>query len=474
MLTYVFDTQCSAPLYDQLYHFILKDIERGKLHENERLPSKRTLAANLKISVITVENAYAQLAAEGYIYTRQRCGYYVGTSVSGCLQYKKPVPLSGMKKKSEKEPSFFCDFKTNAPSTGSFPFSVWSKLTRRVLLEKETQILSSTPFQGCYELRYEITKHLYRFRGMEVTPEQVVIGAGAEFLHMIIVQLLGRGIYAVENPGYNKIAHIYENCGAAVKFIELNKHGISMEKLISSHANVVHVTPSHHFPLGIVMPITRRRELLDWSSAENYIIEDDYDSEFRLSGRPIPSMQSIDPYGRVIYINTFSKSLAPSIRIAYMVLSPALARRYQKEFRLYSCSVSALEQYVMAKFMEEGYFERHLSRIRKVCRERRDILISALEHGLFSGSSRILWRDAGLHFLLEYDGGRSEPEAVAAARANGVLVNGISVYYGCPDGKRQKNALVISYSGVPTKKIAEGVRRLEQAVYGNGNKQPSG
>jgi GntR family transcriptional regulator/MocR family aminotransferase len=473
MLTYVFDTLCSVPLYDQLYHFIRKDIERKKLRENERLPSKRALASHLRISVITVENAYAQLAAEGYIYTRQRCGYYVGASGTNFSHSPKTALLPRLKEKVQNEVPVFCDFKTNAPSTGSFPFSVWAKLTRRVLLEKEIQILSPTPFQGCYELRQEITKHLYRFRGMEIVPEQVVIGAGAEFLHMIIVQLLGRSVYAVENPGYRKISHIYANCGASVRFIGLDEHGIDIKDLFSSQANVVHVTPSHHFPLGIVMPISRRRELLDWASDGNYIIEDDYDSEFRLFGKPIPSMQSIDPYGCVIYINTFSKSLAPSIRIAYMVLPPTLAQRYQKAFHSYACPVSSLEQYVLAKFMKEGFFERHLSRIHKVCRERHDILIDALDHGLFAGRSRILWRDAGLHFLLEYDEGRPEAEAAAAARANGVLVNGVSEYYNDTAGKERKNALVISYSSVPTDKITEGVSRLEKAVYGGINNHPA-
>ena len=339
MLTYDFEKRGKMSLYEYLYNCIKNDILSGKIKAGEKLPSKRTMAKNHNISVITVENAYAQLLVEGYIFSKEKRGYFA-SEISG--QYLNNGGINGNKEKivetkvslksrqikkkiQDTKKQWLVDFNSNHIMYDSFPFSIWSRIMRQTLLDRENSFLSSPLPNGVVELREAIANHLMEFRGMEVDAENIIIGAGTEYLYSIIVQLLGRdSVIAVEDPGYRKIGKVYESNGVECLHLPIDNSGIQTKALLGKKIDAVHISPSHHFPTGRVMPVSRRQHLIHWAIENNgFIIEDDYDSEFRFSGRPIPTMVGMDKE-RVIYMNTFSKTLAPSIRIAYMVLPDRL------------------------------------------------------------------------------------------------------------------------------------------------------
>ena len=366
MLTYHLDAQSGVPLYEQLYRAVRADIMSGALAGGTRLPSKRQLAANLRISQITVETAYGQLAAEGYIVSAPRRGYFVQEQIAPPPSVHTETVHRTVGKYPRNE-RYDYDFKTNIVDNGCFPFSTWAHLSRRVLSEYSARLLEATDPRGVLQLRQEIAHYLHDFRGIAVSPENIVVGAGLEYLIGLLIQLLGHGhVYAVENPGYRKLAQIVTQNSAALRPIPLDKSGLRADVLAESDASVVYLTPSHHFPLGTVMPVARRLELLRWAAGKpgRYIIEDDYDSEFRYASRPIPALRELDREGRVIYVNTFSKSLAPGLRIGYLVLPDALMARYRERFSLYAATVSSFDQFTLAAFMHSGGFERHISRSR--------------------------------------------------------------------------------------------------------------
>lgn len=458
MLTYTLAAAPGTPLYIALYRSIRADILAGKLAPDERLPSKRSLAQHMKMSVITVENAYAQLLAEGYIYAVPRRGYFA----SPVERAPEPPACGAEPIAAPPEPPCFVDFRSNHPDCARFPFSVWSRILRDELSHRETKLLAATPANGAPELREAIAAYLFQFRGMHISAEQIVVGAGSEYLYNLIVQLLGRAhVYAVENPGHVKIPRIYEKNGLAVRYVDVDERGMPVAGLRASGADVAHISPSHHFPTGVVMPIGRRQELLAWAGeAEGrYIIEDDYDSEFRFTGRPLPTLQSIDAGGRVIYTNTFSKSLAPSIRISYMVLPPALMARFRSELSFYSCTVTSFEQYTLARFLSEGHFERHINRMKKYYRAERDAVISAIGRSPLAGRAEILEQDAGLHFLLRVRTGKSDAALSREAAEAGLRLSFLSEYENAPT-PAETHEIVVNYSGVDAARLGEAFERL--------------
>ena len=314
MLTYELKKAPGVPLYEALYRCIRADILSGKLAAGEKLPSKRALAAHLEVSKVTVEGAYAQLLAEGYLRSEEKVGFFVESTLR--TQATAPIPAPAR----SREVQWDLDLTANAPATG-FPFSVWMRLQRQVMLDYGDKLLAHLPPQGYPELRAAIAEHLLQFRGMAVDPENILVGAGTDFLYNLLIQLLGRDKrYAVEDPGYHKIRQIYAAGGVECVSAALDEAGVRPDSL--GAAQILHCSPSHHFPTGIVTPAARRRELLRWAeeSPERYIIEDDYDSEFRFHSYPVPALLTMDRRGKVIYMNTFSKTLAPSIRISYMIL----------------------------------------------------------------------------------------------------------------------------------------------------------
>lgn len=465
MLTITLDPHGPQPLYEQLYLAIRQQIEQGVLTAQQRLPSKRALAAHLKVSVVTIEGAYGQLLAEGYLRSEPKRGFFVQPFETLPAQsHTAPPPEPGGQ--AVKRNRLRYDFTTNAVDTARFPFATWARMMREVLTLGDSRLLSACHPQGVAELRQAIVRYLWDFRGIRAQPEQIVVGAGSEYLLGLLIQLLGReGGYAVEDPGYRKTARILSSNGAEVLPIPLDEQGLRIDLLEQSGAKVAHVTPSHHFPLGMVMPVTRRKALLSWAlqSRERYIIEDDYDSEFRFSGRPIPALQSLDASERVIYLNTFAKSLAPSLRISYMVLPPHLLARYQKELQFYSSTVPSFEQYALARFMERGHFERHIARMRTHYKGIRDALLSAaraegmLTHGTFSGA------EAGLHLLLQVDNGLSEETLVRLAAESDVAVNALSGYYLLPQTAPLPPTLVMGYACMQAEDMVPACSRLAGA-----------
>ncbi|MFH0992742.1 MAG: PLP-dependent aminotransferase family protein [bacterium] len=460
MLTLFLDRLSTVPLYEQIYKHIRAEITGGSIVAGTRMPSKRELARHLQTSPVTVESAYAQLVAEGYLESVLRSGHFVLASPETSL-LRQPAVVEVVESTTTPKPLF--DLTTGGVDPALFPYTAWAKLARAVLAGPERDLLNAIHPQGSYELRKAISTHLADYRGIAADPAQIVVGAGSEYLTGLIVQLLGRDNgYAVEDPGYPKIVRILAANGARTVRIPIDRAGINVASLRRTKAAFVHVTPSHQFPTGVVMPIGRRRELLAWAAegTGRYIIEDDYDSEFRFSGQPIPALQGLDAGGRVIYMNSFTKSLAPSLRISYMVLPPGLLLRYRDELGHYACTVSNFEQATLARFMNEGRFDRHLARLRNVYKERRDHLIAALLGSPLGAIIEIASADAGLHFLLKVANGMKEHELVTSALSAGIRLAGLSAYGNVEHAGAFYDMLVIGYAGIAVDRIETAVGLL--------------
>lgn len=466
MLTYNFANIGSDPMYEFLYKCIKNDILSGKIKAGEKLPSKRSFAKNLGISVITVEGAYGLLMAEGYIYSMPKKGFYAADINTLPMIKTKSEKAKATEKPLEKAANVLADFLSNQTETDIFPFTVWTKTMREVMADKQRELMANSPAGGIMELRRSIAGHLSAFRAMDVAPERIIVGAGTEYLYGLLIQILGRdSVYGLEDPGYQKPSKIYKSLGVRCEFAGMDENGVISEILEEKGVNVVHTSPSHHFPTGSVMPISRRYELLGWASRKpnRYIIEDDYDSELRMSGRPLPTLQSIDVADRVIYMNTFTKTLCSTVRISYMVLPEALAERFYENLSFYSCTVSNFEQYTLARFIENGSFEKHINRLRNYYQEKRDELLSVIEsHELYSHVS-IHEKEAGVHFLLKAETEKKEEEVIRAAGKAGVKLNPLSAYY-FDKSQAPENVYVMNYSSLKEENIKKTVEVLCRAM----------
>jgi len=450
MLTYELKKSPGVPLYEALYRCIREDILSGALPAGTKLPSKRALAQNLDVSKITVEGAYNQLLSEGYIRSQEKVGYFV-ESVERHSRHSPDTAPRNIPIKKE----YVLDLTANG--TEHFPFSVWSRLQREVMLDYGQKLLAPLPNQGIPELRQAIAEHLAAFRGMHVDPENILIGAGTDFLYNLLIQLLGREkTYAVEEPGYGKIRKVYAAAGVVCISALMDEQGVCPDSL--GTADVLHCSPSHHFPSGLVTPVGRRMELLNWARNGRWIIEDDYDSEFRFDAHPKPAMQSLDFSGRVIYMNTFSKSLAPSIRISYMVLPRALMEEFRQRLGFYSCTVPSFEQYTLARFLSQGHFEKHINRMRKFYRARRNTVISLLKNCPFSPLLTIQEQDAGLHFLLYVDTALSDRELTTRLDAAGIRVRALSEYF--HESQKDRHCLVVNYSALKEETLEQSLKTV--------------
>ena len=452
MLTYELKKTPGVPLYEALYRCIRGDILSGTLAAGQKLPSKRALAENLEVSKITVEAAYNQLLSEGYITSREKVGYFVEQ-----VERYAPVPAAAQPQ-AESSGGPLVDL--TGSGTVRFPFSVWMKLQREVMLDYGEGLLLPMPNQGILELRQAISHHLAEFRGLHVPPENILVGAGTDFLYNLLIQLLGRDLcYAVEEPGYGKIRKIYAAGGVQCRSAAMDGSGVRPDSL--GDARVLHISPSHHFPTGLVTPVSRRLELLSWAGErDGYIIEDDYDSEFRFDAHPMPAMRSLDRAGRVIYMNSFSKTLAPSIRISYMVLPEELMNRFQRELGFYGCTVPSFEQYTLARFLSRGHFEKHINRMRKFYRARRNRVMQMLETCAFADRLTILEQDAGLHFLLKIDTELSDGELTQLLRAGGIRVHALSHYY--HESEEDTRMLVVNYAQLNEEALAGALAALAE------------
>lgn len=407
MLDYNLEQRGGASLYEYVYQQIRDDIVAGRIAAGEHLPSKRSFASHLGISVITIENAYSQLLAEGYICSKPRRGYYA------CELPEAPVLASAAENAdrdaapasfgvydSYGQPEQFAALSPSALEAAR----LWQSALRATLTsEDEREIFSPAPAQGTARLRRAIAHHLRGTRGMNVNPDNIVIGAGAQLLDTMLVQLLGsEKIYAVEDPGYLRLTRIYQAMGCKVRHIRLDGEGVNLGELLDAGADVLHLMPSHQYPTGLVTNIARRYALLSWAAEQpgRYLIEDDFDCEFRLAGKPIPALASIDAAQSVIYTNTFSKSLSSALRLAYMVLPDELMERFRRELGFYASSVSSVDQVALARLLESGDYERHVNRVRVRAREVRDGLAVIVRKAFPAGEVSIEHADAGLYCVL--------------------------------------------------------------------------
>ena len=350
-MNYTIEKKCGVPAYLQLYTQLRSDIVGGIFAAGSRLPSKRLLSQELGLSVITVEHAYALLCEEGYAEARERSGFFV--------IYREDTPFQPPPtRQSVPHRSHGADI--------DFPFSVWAKTMRRVISERGEALLVKSPNNGCAELREAIAAYLGRSRGIHVRPGQIVIGSGAEYLYSLIVQTLGRSrVFALENPSYEKIRSVYTANGVKCDMLRLGGDGILTEELQRSGATVLHVTPFHSFPSGVTASASKRREYIRWAAGRSgYIVEDDFDSEFTLSTKAEDTLFSLEPE-RVIYMNTFSRTIAPAVRIGYMLLPEGLQEEFRQKVGFYSCTVPVFDQYVLSEFIRSGDFERHINRVRR-------------------------------------------------------------------------------------------------------------
>ena len=457
MLTYNFANKGSDSLYEYLYKCIKNDILLGNLDVHEKLPSKRSFAKNLGISVITVENAYEQLMAEGYIYSIPKKGFYVSDLRELNLTKTPSVSPDNILFSLKEKVPYLADFTSNQTDSEIFPFTIWARTMRELLNENQQQLMENPPCGGIMVLRQAISDYLHAFRGMVVNPQQIIVGAGTEYLYGLLIQLLGDDkIYGIENPGYPKIAKIYDSMHVSYSAIDLDKHGVCIDSLEDHQIDIMHLSPSHHFPTGIITPISRRYELLGWASKDEnrYIIEDDYDSELRLGGKPIPTLQSIDVSDKVIYMNTFTKTLSSTVRISYMVLPASLTELFYKKLSFYSCTVSNFEQYTLARFMESGSFEKHINRLRNYYQNKRDAILEIFKTAPLDQYITIKEEDSGVHFMMKLKTDRTEMDMISDAKSKGIKLAPLSKYFVSQTSNMNfQNVYVMNYSSIDLEQL---------------------
>lgn len=472
MITISFENRGKIGLCEYLYNSIKTQILDGTLTANEKLPSKRNLAANLGLSVITVQNAYGQLISEGYIYSIEKKGFFV-TDLNldfekKFIQQNKIIQPKNIKLSETEKTDFFADFSSNSTSYEKFPFSQWSHIMRQVLNSGDKKLLERISVKGVYELRFAISKYLKEFRNMQISPEQIIIGSGTESLYSMVVQLLGKeNLFAVENPGFKKVYKVFNLNGAKVIPLKIDECGINIESLNKTNANVVHLSPSHHFPTGIVMPVKRRKELLSWilEGKNRYIIEDDYDSEFRFNGKPLDTLQNEDISGRVIYINTFSKTISPSFRISFMVLPENMIPEFDKKFSFLTNPVSSFEQFTLSEFILQGYFSKHIIRMKNYYRNLRNSLISELVKSRISAFSTIFEEESGLHFLLKVKTQKSTEQIYNDLIKKRIKLPLLKDFYYSEPPESAENTFLVNYSGIIKEKIPDIVRIFEEEIF---------
>lgn len=446
-----------VPLYEQIYRYFVTEMESGRLREGERLPSKRALRAHLGVSRSTVETAYGLLTAEGYLRSAPRSGYFVSAAAPRARALPAP-PAPPAPVPAPPKPAL-PDLSTGAVDTAAFPYASWAKLSREVMYQNPG-LLQRGDNRGDPELRGALCAFLREWRGVRSEPEQVVIGAGMEYLLDLLIQLVPHGrTWALEDPGYGAARRLLENSGRRIAYVPLDEDGMRLDALAHSGASVAYITPSHQFPMGITMPIGRRSRLLEWAEGgDRLLIEDDYDSEFRYRSRPVPALQGLDRSGRVVYIGTFSRSIAPSIRVAYLVLPAPLLPLYRDKLGWAASTVSRFEQQTLRRFLAEGLFARHLRRMNNLYRRKQQALTEALVRAL--PGARVSGSQAGLHFLLTVPG-RSEEALVRAAAAAGIRVRGLSEY--ARAAAVPPATVVLGFAGLRQEEIAAAAAALAAA-----------
>ena len=459
LLTFVLDDTKAEPLYHQLYKYIKIEIQEGRIDYGEKLPSKRKLADHLGVSQNTVTTAYEQLIDEGYVSAIERRGYFV-EKIDNLIILDAPEKRIN-RDKDRGLSSIEYDFTYEGVDAKSFPFYTWGRITREVIDERDNDLLKETESQGDYHLRHSIAQYLRQSRGVDCHAEDIILSAGTEYLFYILFQLFrGRKLFGIENPGYEKLPLLFSRNNVNYVSIDVDENGMPLKGVRDSKADIICITPAHQFPTGSIMPISRRVQLLNWMNEKNdsYIIEDDYDSEFKYSGRPIPAFKGLKNSDRVIYMGNFSKSLSPGIRISYMVMPKELMARYIEELPFMICPVSTIAQRVLTRFIDEGYFGRHLNRVRTAYRKKRELLVMTLSQ--YGGKFKIIGADAGLHITVKVNNHMTEEELVESAKEQSVRVYGLSRY--CSKN-RDLNRILLGYANMSDSEIVKGIQRLSKA-----------
>ncbi|MDC7723496.1 PLP-dependent aminotransferase family protein [Priestia megaterium] len=451
------------PLYHQLYEYIKKEIVSSRVEVNDKLPSIRSLAAYLNVSRNTVDMAYQQLLAEGYVESKPKSGLYVTNTRFDLLQTDRK-PTVFLHPHSETK-SCTCDFRYGKVDSRLFPLNEWKKRYNESFQTYREALFKYQESQGEESLREEIATYLYQSRGVVCSKHQIVIRAGTQQSLSLLAQMLKQSIrdIAFENPCYDGASFVFKQHGFSLKPVSLNNKGINIQELYDSQTRAVYVTPSHQFPYGMIMPVSRRIELLEWANDCNgFIIEDDYDGEFRYKGSPIPSLQSLDSNGRVIYTGTFSKSFMPSLRISYLVLPEVLLKTYHEQrFSLYEQAVPTLHQQTLGLIMKNGEWNKHLRRVRTAYQLKHSTLLAALQKE-FNENITISGELAGLHILVRVHNDMNEQQLINAARKQDVSVYGTSRYW-LTEVPKQKPHILLGFGSLGKEEIEEGIRRLKKA-----------
>ena len=461
-LTISLDPHRKTPLYEQIYGFIREEIRGGRIRAGERLPSARALSGYLSVSRSTVDLAYEQLVSEGYLESVPCKGYFV-CEIEGLYRLDEKKEETKEDDTAEQMP-FRYDFAVTGTAPGGFPQNSWKKISKEVLLDADDSLFQLGDAKGEHGLREAIRDYLHHARGVNCRTEQIIVGAGNDYLLMLLSVILGRGHkVAMENPTYISAYRCFAKLGYAMCTISMDEAGMRPAELEKSGADLAYIMPSHQFPMGMVMPMKRRMQLLAWASRENgrYLIEDDYDSEFRYKGRPIPALQGMDDSQKVIYMGTFSRSIAPAIRVGFMVLPEPLLALYREKAGFYASTVSRVDQNILTHFIIEGYYERHLNRMRSVYRGKHDTLLAGLRE--LEPYFEIGGEYAGIHVLLTHKKGISEKKLTETAAQAGVKVYGMSDFVIGQNKDLFPSTVILGYASLKESEITEGCKRLVNA-----------
>ncbi len=456
-LTISLDTRSRIPLYEQIYDYIKTDIQSGRIPYGEKLPSTRFLSKHLEVSRSTVELAYEQLLSEGYIESVPYKGFFVA-QIDELYHLKKDKPQPQKERKEARRYRY--DFTPNGVDLKSFPYNVWRKLSKDILMDDRTELFRSGDSQGEYGFRSAICSYLYQARGVDCTPDQIIVGAGSDYILMLLGMILGMDhTIAFEDPTYKQAYRMAGGMSYNCIPVSMDKNGMKVTELEKSGADIAYVTPSHQYPTGVIMPIRRRMELLKWAceAQGRYIVEDDYDSEFRYKGKPIPALKGYDASEKVIYLGTFSKSIAPAIRLSYMVLPKPLLEAYEQKARFVNSTVSKVDQLIVQKFIEEGYYERHLNKTRALYKSRHDVLIEELRP--MADICTISGENAGVHLLLTFQNGMTEEELIDRAAKEDIRVYGLSDYR-IKENCKEKATILLGYANLTEEQIRKAARLL--------------
>lgn len=453
------ENKSKIPLYIQIYNEIKRLIVKGDLVANTKLPSKKNLMQQYNLSQSTIQNALYLLMEEGYIFSEERRGYFVSNLENLIIDTSKIIKKERVKKKE----NIKYDFSYSGVDIENLPKNIFKKINKEIYEEGNNDLAFEGEIQGDNFFRQTISSYLSQSRGVEVDKSQIIISSGSEYLFHIIFKIFENPKYGLENPGYKTLQKLFTLNKINYAPVSLDQEGILIQELLEKEINIPCITPSHQFPTGIIMSINRRRELLNWANKKEnrYIIEDDYDSEFKYNGRPIPALKAIDYKDKVIYIGSFSKSITPSFRVSYMVLPKNLLAIYQEKLPYSTCSVSTLSQKMLYKFIEQGYFTKHLNKMRTIYKKKREFLISHLREEsikILGNEVEIQGADAGLHLIIKFPTAFIEEDFLKLCNKNSLKIYSLQNYY--LKSRDKDSFFLLGYASLTRKDIQEGITLL--------------